>query len=318
MSHFAVPPSISVVLPTYLRPDSLSRVLLALSVQEDPGADWELVVVDNDPQGSALSIVDALRSSFLVPVRVFVEPRSGAAHARNLGMTEARCEIIAFIDDDVIPESDWLLKLVDPILQGRCEGTGGRVVLDPAVDRPEWFDEEGIGGYLSRFDLGSAMLSIVPDGYVLTANAAFLAEPLRKTGGFDVRLGPRGNTQLVCDDNLITRRFIAAGSNVLYVPSAVVIHDLPRARLSPQYLIRRAYTQGRSDWRLMHVLDNLTRFWGLRLAVDWLHVELPRRRDEGLRHPEVAFHAMTDLARSAGVLHELASYALSHRRFMLE
>ena len=265
---------------------------------------WDVVVVDNDPAASAENAVNGLRTAFFVPITFVVEPHAGAASARNRGLTEARGDIIAFIDDDVIPEQNWLRELVAPILEGRCQGTGGRVVLEPGVERPTWFDEETIGGYLSRFDLGQNTQLIHSDGYVLTANAAFLCDPLRATGGFDDRLGPRGNTHLVCDDNLITQRLIAAGARIVYVPTAVVTHELAPTRLTPRYLIQRAYAQGRSDWRLMQVLGKLTRFCGLRVA--WQHLELPVRRRGALsgRRAE-AFHVLTDVARSAGVLREL-------------
>ena len=109
----------------------------------------------------------------------------------------------------------------------------------------------------------------------------------------------------MCDDNLITRRLLAMGARILYVPTALVVHELPGDRLNPYYLMRRAYAQGRSDWILLDVLDELTRFSGLRVAFGSLQNEIPCRVHEGLLRRSVAFHALTDLARSAGALREV-------------
>ncbi len=297
--------SISLIIPTYRRPRSLTRVMDGVALQRDPGVPWEVIVVDNDPAASAASTIELIREKFPAPLTFVVEPRPGAGNARNRGMSLANGWITVFIDDDVVPEPEWLRELVTPILEGACQATGGRVTLDPDVPRPSWFDENRIGGYLSRFDLGPNVEPIRADGYVLTANAAFLTRPLRATGGFDERLGPRGRNPLVCDDNLITRRFLAIGARILYVPTALVVHELPLERLTPQYLVRRAYAQGRSDWLLLDVLDELTRFSGLRVGFGWLQNELPCRVHEGLLERSVALHALTDLARAAGALREV-------------
>ncbi|MHB8593677.1 MAG: glycosyltransferase family 2 protein [Acidimicrobiales bacterium] len=304
------PESITVVMPTYRRPEPLARALSALAAQRDPGIPWDLIVVDNDPGEGATSTVDAVRPRFPVPLRLVREAGPGASHARNRGIAEATGDVIALIDDDVVPDETWLASLVLPIVAGRCHATTGRVDLDPTRPRPRWFDEEGIGGYLARFDPGTVERAMPGDGCVLTCNAAFVAERLRATGGFDPRLGPRGRTQLACEDNLVTRKFLAAGGIVHYMPTAVVTHDLPRTRLSIRYLLVRSYTQGRSDWLLDREIFEAGRFHGLSSALAWLRHQLRLRRAEGLHRQAVAFHALTDIVRVVGATREMVAWAL--------
>jgi GT2 family glycosyltransferase len=219
---------------------------------------WDVVVVDNDgSDATQAAFASATGAGYPVPIRMVREQVPGAAHARNRGMTEATGEVIVFLDDDVVPRASWLDNLVDPILAGRCEGTGGRVVLDPDVTRPAWFNEGRLAGYLAAFDLGADERDIEPDGYVLTANAAFSANHLRATGGIHPALGPRSGTPLVNDDVQLCRAIMSRGGRLRYVPDAVVVHDLPAARLTRRYIARRLYAQGRSDRILerVHPLD---------------------------------------------------------------
>jgi glucosyl-dolichyl phosphate glucuronosyltransferase len=306
-------PLVTVLLPTFRRPEGLAAALDGIAAQSDPGVAWELVVVDNDDPPGAEGVFHSRFNKLTVPARLIREPQRGSAFARNRGVAEARGEILAMLDDDVSPGPAWLGRLIEPILAGRADATGGRVVLDSSVPRPRWFDEQGIGGYLTQLDLGSAERDLVSDEIVLTANAAFRAVLLRASGGFDPALGPRGRSQLVNDDTLVVRRVRAAGGRVRYVPGATVVHQLPAARLRRRYLLRRAYAQGRSDWILDRELLGARRFGGARVALGWLSKELARRRREGLGRSAVAFHAACDLVRTAGALRE--SVALAARGF---
>ena len=241
-------PAITVVLPTFRRPDALTRLLGSLAGQADPGGPWDLVVVDNDDRPGAEVTLEPMRPS-LPPVLLVREPRRGAAHARNAGIAAARGEIIAFVDDDVVPGPEWLRNLVAPIVAGRCEGTGGRVQLDPTTRLPPWLGE-GWTGYLSDYDRGDEERELGTDDYVLTACAAFRTDLVRDVGGFDPVLGPRPNVPMVNDDIDLCRRVRAGGGRIRYVPGARVVHELPAERLTRGYLLRRTYAQGRSDWLL--------------------------------------------------------------------
>ncbi|HZT66376.1 MAG TPA: glycosyltransferase [Acidimicrobiales bacterium] len=300
-------PTVTVLVPTHRRPASLARALAGLAGQQDPGFDWRVLVVVNDAAaGPTFAIVD--RAGLGVPCRVVIEPRLGAGHARNRGIAEADGRVVAMIDDDVVPEPAWLGSLVAPILGGRADGVGGAVRLDPSVPRPRWFDEDGIGGYLTSFRPADQERPVAESEYVVTANAAFDVALLRRCGGFDPAMGPRGRSPMVGDDVVLTRRVAAAGGRLIYAPAAVVVHELPSHRLRPGYLLRRAWAQGRSDWRANRPDLARRRLNGSRVAVSWLGHELVTRLQEGPQRPEVTFHGLCDLARTAGALREAASW----------
>jgi GT2 family glycosyltransferase len=304
-------PSATVVLPTYRRDAALARALAALARQTDPGVRWDLVVVDNDDAPTSEGTVLAAAASFPVPVRLVRESGRGASCARNRGIGEARGTIVAFMDDDVLPEPDWLCRLLAPLLVGRCDGVGGRVVLDPLPRRPRWFDSRWMTRCLADFTLGEKEHELPPDAYVLTANAAFRADLLRATGGLDEVLGPRAGVPMVNDDVGLCRRFAALGGTIHYVPDAVVVHELPATRLRRRYLVRRWYAQGRSDWLLDREALMRTRTGGAGAAwenfTDVLRSHVPLgigKAEERRRGRFDGFKAVCELARVAGILRE--------------
>jgi glycosyltransferase involved in cell wall biosynthesis len=282
-------------------------VLDALAGQDDPSVTWNVVVVDNDAAGdgdAASGILDAHPPG--VAARLVREPTPGASAARNRGIAEATGSIVAFLDDDVVPAPDWLARLVEPILAGRCDGTGGRVLLDPTVARPPWFDDTGLAPYLAHHDPSPIERPLLPAEYVITASAAFRADVLGASGGFDLDLGPRPGSQIVNDDVLLGDRFIAAGGRLHHCPGSVVVHELPPERLRPRYLLRRAYSQGRSDWR--YLSRSVGRREAVRRHVGWLVHEVKARASEGPWHRRVAFHTVTDFVRVVGAAREAATY----------
>ena len=291
-------------MPTFRRPDGLARVLEGLRAQVAPDLTWDVVVVDNDAS-SAIPLVQEAAVGFPVPLRVVAETKRGAANARNRGIAEAAGEVIVFIDDDVVPDPGWLAALVEPIVSGRCQATGGRVVLDPSVPRPAWFNEERLGGYLAAFDLGDEERDVPREGYVLTASAAFLASALREAGGMDPALGPRSGVPLVNDDVQLCRALVARGARLRYVPGAVVVHELPESRLTRRYIARRLYAQGRSDYILQQVQPLAGESQGLRAVVDRLTVALRSGLRQGVWRRWVASWIADELAYTAGYVREL-------------
>jgi GT2 family glycosyltransferase len=304
-------PDVTVALITYRRPESLERALGGLSRQQLDLA-WELLVVDNDPEASAQERVEQWQSRFPVPVRYLVETASGAAHARNRAISAAAAPILVMQDDDVVAPPGWLQALIAPLRDGTADCVGGRVELDPLPKRPQWFDEPGLGGYLAAFDLGPVARPLEPEEYLLTANLAARTGLLRSTNGFDPRLGPRGRRQIVSDDVQLVRDLRKAGGRIYYTPDAVVVHELTAARLRPWWLLRRSYWQGRSDAIVDEEIRGYLALGGSVNILRWLRHSIRLRRAEGLTNKPVAFHLLTDLARTAGTLRGTAVLAVRY------
>jgi succinoglycan biosynthesis protein ExoM len=130
---------ITVCICTYQRPRMLQRLLEALEVQQANGRyAHNVVVADNDPARSARAVVDAFSARSMLKVTYGSEPRKNIALARNLALSLAEGEFVAFIDDDEFPEPDWLLRMLQTCEQQSCAGVLGPVRLLRAARTPHW------------------------------------------------------------------------------------------------------------------------------------------------------------------------------------
>ncbi|MEM8616028.1 MAG: glycosyltransferase family A protein, partial [Pseudomonadota bacterium] len=117
MSRTAPPrPDLTVVVPTFNRPDGLSRAVLSLFAQtyaDAPG--FTLVIVDNTPEATAAGAIETLRKVCPPRVRLVTlhEPAPGVANARNTAMAGVDTDLVAFLDDDQSAPEDWLERLLD-------------------------------------------------------------------------------------------------------------------------------------------------------------------------------------------------------------
>lgn len=134
---------VSIIIPTRNRAPVLAMCLEALAKQDFPPARFEVIVVDDGSGDGTPGLVERLAPTFPIQVRLLRQPGPhGANAARNRGVREARGELVAFIDDDVLAPEHWLESLVSGFLAARQSVGSGPVRLStdgklPGRHRPE-------------------------------------------------------------------------------------------------------------------------------------------------------------------------------------
>jgi glycosyltransferase involved in cell wall biosynthesis len=113
---------LSVIIPTYNRPESLKRCLSSLKVQSADASTWEVIVV-NDGGMDVTGAVEAIGAEY--PILVLNQTNAGPASARNRGVGSSKGRLVAFIDDDCMAEPDWIERMME--LTGPGELVGGKV-----------------------------------------------------------------------------------------------------------------------------------------------------------------------------------------------
>ena len=202
------------------RPDDLERCLTALGALEGQG--HELLVVDN-----ASSSDETRRAVERHPgVRYIREDRPGLDIARNRAMREARGEIVAFCDDDAVPDAHWLAALLRGFRDPRtlCV-TGLTLPLELETEAQEWFERTNAfsrGLDRQRYD------GAVDDPFLVGRIGAGVNMALRKTvldliGPFDEALDAGTPTRSGGDHDMFVR-LLAAGYCIVYEPGAISHH----------------------------------------------------------------------------------------------
>ncbi|MFA7278137.1 MAG: glycosyltransferase family 2 protein [Candidatus Gracilibacteria bacterium] len=124
---------ISIVIPTYNRADVLKECLECLSRQTCAATDFEVVVVNDGGTDATADVVNSFITQGKISVRYFEKNNEGQGIARNVGVKEAKGEIIAFIGDDIFVKEDFVQRHLDMHKQHPEENAGvlGFIDWDP-------------------------------------------------------------------------------------------------------------------------------------------------------------------------------------------
>jgi succinoglycan biosynthesis protein ExoM len=235
------PERIGVCICTYRRPELLRPLLEALGDQRLPdGVAYEIVVVDNDVGQSARDVVVAFRARCPVDVTYHCEPEANIALARNRAVAETRAPWIAFIDDDEVPERDWLFHLYGAHRRFGADAVAGPVTPRFAVDPPRWVLRSRLCERGS-FPTGTVMT----DARTMMTGNILLSRALLGDGApFEPRLGRTGG-----EDTDFFARSIAGGARFVWSAEARAYETIPAARLRRMYFLKRALLRGVSEVR---------------------------------------------------------------------
>jgi len=242
---------VTVIVCTYNRCEALASALNSVAVSNMPDSvSWEVIVVDNNSSDRTREVIEAFCRQYPARFHYLFEPRQGKSYALNAGIGAARGNVLAFIDDDVTVDSNWLRNLTADLDAGTWAGVGGRIVPDWPCTPPSWLPErEWLGrAPLTMFDLGleAGPLTDAPFG----ANMAFHRSVFEKYGVFRTDLGPGLNSKVRNnEDTEFGRRLLAAGERLRYEPTALALHSVPPNRLTKEYFLTWWFNKGRADVR---------------------------------------------------------------------
>jgi glycosyltransferase involved in cell wall biosynthesis len=230
------------VLCTFNRSHLVAQAIEAL-LQQKPGAPpYEVIVVDNNSTDATRQVVGEFRESPLV--RYAFEPRQGLSIARNCGVALARGEILAFTDDDVRVDANWVHTIVQAFEERPdIDMVGGRVQPEWEAPPPSWLSQTGTAP-LAIVDYGEQAFRLTPGRTVclIGANVAVRRRVFDRVGGFSTELQRVGNGVGSTEDHDFQTRLLASGIAALYDPRMLARTVVPRARLSKRY--HRAWHQG--------------------------------------------------------------------------
>ncbi len=277
--------SVSVVVPTYDRPQDLRECLSSLTAQATVRS-LEIIVVDNHPaSGLAPAVVADFPGVVLVN-----EARRGRSYASNKGFAAAGSEIIASIDDDVVPPPDWLEKLVAPLVRTDVAAVTGNTLpfeLDTPAQRI--FEKHfGFWRGADRWDADSEWFRSFRRRAVRTArlggtgNFAFKASILThpRIGLMEEVLG--AGMVGTGEDTYLFYKLLQAGYTIVFEPSAYAWHKHRRGMTTLRKQIYD-YSKGHIAYQLVTLLHDrdLRVIWELGIAIPRWNLRLLARCVKG-------------------------------------
>lgn len=294
---------VSAIVPTFNRAESLGRTLASLAAIANDTL--EIVVVDNASTDDTAAVVRKIQAQHpAVRWKYVFEPVPGLLSGRHRGANEAAGEICAYLDDDVRVGPGWLDALQQGFKNPGVALMGGPSTALFAATPPEWlakfWSEDAEGRHctwLSLFDGGDRPKPINPR-YVWGLNFAIRRTTLFALGGFHPDCLPKALQRFQGDGETgLSDKLAAAGHATLYHPGLAVQHEVPAARLTPDYFADRAFYQGVCDSytriRAQQATDSAWQSWQDRLRLFKRLFRTPAAGGAGRiqRVTELAYHA---------------------------
>jgi succinoglycan biosynthesis protein ExoM len=228
--------SVIICIPTFRRPKMLKRLLDAIAALET-AADVSVLVADNDTESRAgLDFCLAL-GSYRWPLTAVIAPDRGIAQVRNTLIEYAlmtSAQFIAMIDDDEWPQKDWIDQLLKTAHETNADVLQGSILLGHGETADGHCDIRRPTGPV-------AMLQGAGNLLIRRAVVEEMAAPC-----FDPQFGLSGGEDL---DFFV--RLQRAGKHFAWCDEARAHGDVPESRADLAWLLRRSYSVGNSDMRVL-------------------------------------------------------------------
>lgn len=250
--------TVSVLIPSHNRADLLRRTLASFRDVEVPeGSEVEVIVTANACTDGTVEMLEGLAADYPLPFRFFHEKTPGANIARNRCLREARGGILAFVDDDIQFDPEWLSGLTDVFENTPADVVGGRIKLWwEAVNRPGWVDDE-LAHILSAYDLGEEIKHVGLPGPV-GANMALHRRVYDELGPMHTGIQDSNNSLNRGDEVEYLHRAGQEGFTAFYAPEALVYHWVDPEQIEPDFFAEAGRGFGHSRVNMKEHFGPLT------------------------------------------------------------
>ncbi len=248
---------ISVVICTFNRSNRLEILFEAIrGLQNHDAFRTEFIFVDNNSTDDTRAKIESFKESIRFSTSYLIEKKRGSSAARNAGIRKASGSVIAFLDDDCLPDSQWLANIAEYFSNEDIDVAGGKVLLYNPLDLPlsiRTSDKE------TRLEAVDQLFGTIPG-----CNMAFRRHVLEKIGLFDEDLG--AGLPLAAEDVDLIYRALRNGYRLRYTPKFCVYHDHGRRTLIDADLLNRSYLRGRGG---VYAKYSLAKDWKIARSAYW-------------------------------------------------
>jgi GT2 family glycosyltransferase len=234
-------PLVSVITPTYNRRESLLATLRALESQSFPAHQFEVVVIADGCTDGSADACRSLQTSYTL--RVIEQANAGPAVARNVGCQQARAPLLVFLDDDVIPDPDFLTAHRNIHQKGPQQVVIGPLLRPPNARLQPWVYWE-LATLEQQYDAMARGEWEPSPRQFYTGNASVARAAVLDAGGFNPEFRR-------AEDVEMAYRLQGSGYTFVFAPQARGLHCAHRSFASWK-AIASAY--GRADVLMTRIL----------------------------------------------------------------
>lgn len=240
---------ITLIICTYNREKYIGPLLDSIAKNDYPTADYEIVLVDNNCTDNTRGVCEQFAAGHPdITLRYVVETEQGLSAARNKGIEEAKGEIIIYVDDDALVDEDYIRIYAEHFaVHPEMMAAGGPIEPLYETEEPKWMSPYTKALLTAWMNYGDKVREYPNGRYPGGGNAAYRKEVFNKVGLFNTELGRKGSALLASEEKDIFDKMHALGMQVRYLPTPVLHHIIPQAKLEEDYFNRLTMQIGRSE-----------------------------------------------------------------------
>lgn len=222
-------------------------MLEAFCALKIPKHGWKIIAVDNRSDDRTSAILRSYQDR--LPLVLLFQSKAGKNSAINMALPHIEGDHVVFTDDDVLPASDWLSKLLEAAeQQSNYDIFGGAIIPDWPRPPPRWI--------LDHIPLGPAFVVTpttrksgpIRPSAVWGPNMLIRAKIFKNGFRFDETIGPGlGPNYPMGSETELTERLVSQGHQCWFVPDAQVKHVIRESQMRLSWLLKRAFRSGKGE-----------------------------------------------------------------------
>lgn len=231
---------LSIIIPTFKRPEGISRALASVEHETVKGMEIEIIVADNDPLASAKDFIAKYIATSKTDIKYTHVPQPGVSNARNGAMKVARGRYVLFLDDDMTATAPWAQPMMDAVEKFNAALVFGPVnAVMPEANNPFYDHMQPLFSRPARAENGLIDKGIATGNCLLDRGSLDLPSPV-----FDPNLNETGGE----DDDLF-RKLELQNPNIAWTNDAVTQEHVPAKRATLAYVWKRNFAFGQAPTR---------------------------------------------------------------------
>ncbi len=240
---------LTAIICTYNREKYIGNLLESIAANDLPKSEYEILLVDNNCTDNTRAVCEAFATAHTdVQFRYVAEYEQGLSAARNKGIKEAKGNIIVYIDDDALVDSTYLRTYAEWFAaHPETMACGGPIEPLYETTEPDWMTPYTKALLTAWMNYGDKVREYPKGHYPGGGNAAYRKVVFDKIGLFNTALGRKGGNLMGSEEKDIFDKMHALGMQVLYLPTPVLHHIIPQAKLEPDYFNRLTRQIGISE-----------------------------------------------------------------------
>jgi succinoglycan biosynthesis protein ExoM len=228
---------VSVLIPTFRRPESFLRAARSVLAQEGVSG-IELIAVDNSPEGSALEAFRQIEAEATIAFQCAHAPKPGVAQARNAALALARGKLVAWLDDDEEAPPHWLASLI-----AVRNATGAQSVFGPVHAKAA--QKTANAGFHEAIYSRTGPTESGPIDHAYGIGNSLQPRLMFERDGFDPRADQTGG-----EDDVLFASWAEAGAKFAWAHEAWVTEHLGVERTTIRHGLKRAFAYGQGPCEL--------------------------------------------------------------------